>query len=37
LLGSVPLAAALGALSLAQVYAVVFAVGCLTVFFDVSY
>ena len=31
LLGSVPLAAALGALSLAQVYAVVFAVGCLTV------
>ena len=37
LLGSVPLAAALGVLSLAQVYAVVFAVGCLTVFFDVSY
>ena len=37
LLGWVPLAAALGVLSLAQVYAVVFAVGCLTVFFDVSY
>ena len=27
----------LGVLSLAQVYAVVLAVGCLTVFFDVSY
>jgi MFS family permease len=37
LLGWVPLAAALGVLNLAQVYAVVFAVGCLTVFFDVSY
>ena len=37
LLGSVPLAALLGVLSLAQVYAVVLAVGCLTVFFDVSY
>lgn len=37
LLGSVPLAAALGVLTLAQVYAVVLAVGCLTVFFDVSY
>jgi MFS family permease len=37
LLGSVPLAAALGVLSLAQVYAVALAVGCLTVFFDVSY
>jgi MFS family permease len=37
LLGSVPLAAVLGVLSLAQVYAVVLAVGCLTVFFDVSY
>jgi MFS family permease len=37
LLGWVPLAAALGVLNLAQVYAVVVAVGCLTVFFDVSY
>jgi len=37
LLGSVPLAAVAGVLSLAQVYAVVLAVGCLTVFFDVSY
>jgi MFS family permease len=37
MLGSVPLAAVLGVLSLAQVYAVVLAVGCLTVFFDVSY
>ena len=37
LLGWVPLAAALGVLNLVQVYAVVFAVGCLTVFFDVSY
>ena len=37
LLGWVPLAAALGVLNLPQVYAVVFAVGCLTVFFDVSY
>ena len=36
-LGSVPLAAVLGVLSLAQVYAVVLVVGCLTVFFDVSY
>ena len=37
LLGWIPLAAVLGVLSLVQVYAVVFAVGCLTVFFDVSY
>jgi len=37
LLGWIPLAAVLGVLSLAQVYAVVLAVGCLTVFFDVSY
>jgi Transmembrane secretion effector len=37
LLGWLPLAAALGVLNLVQVYAVVFAVGCLTVFFDVSY
>jgi len=37
LLGWIPLAAVLGVLSLAQVYVVVFAVGCLTVFFDVSY
>jgi hypothetical protein len=37
MLASVPLAAVLGVLSLAQVYAVVLAVGCLTVFFDVSY
>jgi MFS family permease len=37
LLGWIPLAAVLGVLNLLQVYAVVFAVGCLTVFFDVSY
>lgn len=37
LLGWIPLAAALGVLNLAQVYAVVLAVSCLTVFFDVSY
>lgn len=37
LLGWIPLAAVLGVLNLAQVYAVVLAVSCLTVFFDVSY
>jgi MFS family permease len=37
LLGTVPAAAALGALSLAQLYVVAFAVGALTVFFDLSY
>jgi MFS family permease len=36
-LGSVPLAYAFGALSLAQLYAVSFVTGTLTVFFDVSY
>jgi MFS family permease len=37
LLGWIPLAEVLGVLNLVQVYAVVLAVGCLTVFFDVSY
>jgi MFS family permease len=37
LLGWIPLAELLGVLNLAQVYAVVLGVGCLTVFFDVSY
>ena len=37
LLGWIPLAQVLGVLNLAQVYAVVLGVGCLTVFFDVSY
>ncbi len=36
-LGSVPLAAALGALGLAQLYAVALVAGVLTVFFDVAY
>ncbi|MGH3319456.1 MAG: MFS transporter [Streptosporangiaceae bacterium] len=36
LLGSLPLAAALGALTLAQLYAVAIGVGILTVFFDVA-
>lgn len=36
LLGSVPLAAALGLLTLTQLYAVVLCTGALTVFFDVS-
>lgn len=37
LLGSVPLAYALDALSLGQLYAVAFLAGCLAVFFDLSY
>jgi len=37
LLASIPLAAALGVLTIWQVYGVVLAMGCLTVFFDVSY
>ncbi|HEX5495458.1 MAG TPA: MFS transporter [Mycobacteriales bacterium] len=37
LLGSVPLAAALGLLTLGQLYAVVLCTGALTVFFDVSH
>ena len=36
-LATIPLAAAFGALTLWQVYAVVLVTGCLTVFFDVSY
>jgi MFS family permease len=36
-LATIPLAYAFDALTLAQVYAVAFAVGCLSVFFDVSY
>ena len=36
-LASVPVAAALGVLTLAQLYAVVFAAGVLTVFFDVAH
>ena len=36
-LGSVPIAAALGVLSIGQLYVVVFAVGVLTVFFDVAH
>lgn len=36
-LGSVPVAAALGVLSIGQLYAVVFAAGVLTVFFDVAH
>jgi predicted MFS family arabinose efflux permease len=36
-LASVPVAAALGALTLAQLYAVVFATGVLTVFFDLAH
>jgi MFS family permease len=36
-LATVPLAWALGVLSLGQLYAVAFTVGCLTVFFDQSY
>lgn len=34
---SIPIAAALGALTIWQLFAVVFANGCLTVFFDVAY
>jgi MFS family permease len=37
IIGSVPLAAAFGALTLAQLYAVAIAAGVCTVFFDVSY
>jgi predicted MFS family arabinose efflux permease len=37
LLATIPVAAALGALTLAQLYAVAFGVGCLTVLFFVSY
>jgi MFS family permease len=37
IIGSVPLAAALGALTLAQLYAVAVTAGVCTVFFDVSY
>jgi len=37
IIGSVPLAAAFGALSLGQLYAVAIAAGVCTVFFDVSY
>lgn len=37
LLASLPLAAALGVLTLGQLYAVVFAVGVCTVFFDIAY
>lgn len=36
-LGSVPVAYALGGLTLAQLYVAGFAAGCMTVFFDVSY
>lgn len=36
-LGSIPVVASLGVLTLAQLYAVGFAVGTLTVFFDVAY
>ena len=36
-LGSIPLTAALGALTMTQLYLVAFAVGILTVFFDVAY
>ncbi|MGH3493916.1 MAG: MFS transporter, partial [Sciscionella sp.] len=36
-LGSVPVAAVLGVLTLWQLFVVVFVTGCLTVFFDVSY
>jgi MFS family permease len=36
-LGSIPIAYGFGALSLAQLYVVGFATGCLTVFFDVAY
>jgi MFS family permease len=37
LLSSIPLAAAFGVLTIWQLYGVVLATGCLTVFFDVSY
>jgi MFS family permease len=37
LLGSVPLAYALGVLTIGQLYLVAFLTGCLTVFFDISY